>query len=330
MWTMKNKSIIHIANSKWCSIQLGKQRFPNLKNPRSLYRTISKMEMLYDDICRKENYMKKKLLFVGILLFVITFFIVGIPLIINESYKSGYGYITVWDGGSVLEYYGSIFGSAIAVATIVITIIFTRKQIKSERYLSNESYKWSKIESIFANILDAINPIRSLNDIMDNGFSDPSKAIHILQKYQMNCKLVCDQLNAHLNIADYSRLKKLIDEITKASDIFFKTSQVQVDNYTKLRDLQRRNVAEKMFNQEKEYPGCFSKQEISDGKKLIEKTNNYIYTDIEKDVSICNAEIIGKYETIYKELLKRKGSIFGTINLEVQQTADDMLKFKIR
>lgn len=288
------------------------------------------MEMLYDDICRKENYMKKKSLFVGILLFVITFFIVGIPLIINESYKSGYGYITVWDGRSVLEYYGSIFGSAIAVTPIVITVIFTRKQIKSERYLSNESYKWSKIESIFANILDAINPIRSLNDIMDNGFSDPSKAIHILQKYQMNCKLVCDQLNAHLNIADYSRLKKLIDEITKVSDIFFKTSQVQVDNYTKLRDLQRRNVVEKMFNQEEEYPGCFSKQEISDGKKLIEKTNNYIYTDIEKDVSICNAEIIGKYETIYKELLKRKGSIFGTINLEVQQTADDMLKFKIR
>lgn len=58
----------------------------------------------------------------------ITFLIVVIPLIINESYKLGYGYITVWDGDSVIEYYGSFFGSVIAIATIVITIIFTRKQ----------------------------------------------------------------------------------------------------------------------------------------------------------------------------------------------------------
>lgn len=165
---------------------------------------------------------------------------------------------------------------------------------------------------------------------MDDGFSDPSKAILTLQKYQMNCQMAGDKLNAHLNVADYSKLKKLIDEITKASDTFFKIIQNQVDNYIKLRNLQCRNIAKEVINQEKEHPGVFSKQELSDSEEMIEKTNNYIYADIENDVSICNAEIVRKYETIYKELLKSKCSIFEHISLEIQQNADNMLKFKIR
>lgn len=71
------------------------------------------------------------------------FLIVGIPIIINECYKANCGYITVWDGADVLGYYGAILGSIIAVATLAITIIFTKKQIQRDSFLKNENEKWT-------------------------------------------------------------------------------------------------------------------------------------------------------------------------------------------
>ena len=62
------------------------------------------------------------------------FLIVGIPIIINECYKANCGYITVWDGADVLGYYGDILGSIIAVATLAITIVFTKKQIQRDSF----------------------------------------------------------------------------------------------------------------------------------------------------------------------------------------------------
>ncbi|HHX60816.1 MAG TPA: hypothetical protein GX707_08895 [Epulopiscium sp.] len=45
---------------------------------------------------------------------------VAIPVIINQSYKSNSGYITLWDAADVLSYYGSFSG---AVGTIILGII---------------------------------------------------------------------------------------------------------------------------------------------------------------------------------------------------------------
>ena len=40
--------------------------------------------------------MKKKIIFGIIALVVALFFVIGIPFIINELYKTGNGYITMW------------------------------------------------------------------------------------------------------------------------------------------------------------------------------------------------------------------------------------------
>lgn len=60
--------------------------------------------------------------------------IVGVPVIINECYKADNGYITVWDGSDVLGDYGSILGTIIAMVTLAITIVFTKKQIQRDSY----------------------------------------------------------------------------------------------------------------------------------------------------------------------------------------------------
>lgn len=69
------------------------------------------------------------------------FLIIGVPIIINECYKANSGYTTVWDGADALGYYGAILGSVIAVATLAVTIIFTKKQIQRDNFIKNETEK---------------------------------------------------------------------------------------------------------------------------------------------------------------------------------------------
>lgn len=50
-----------------------------------------------------------------------------IPIVINESYKSGKGYITVWTGADVLSFYGALIG---AVGTIVLGIVAWKQNVR--------------------------------------------------------------------------------------------------------------------------------------------------------------------------------------------------------
>ena len=159
------------------------------------------------------------------------FLIIGVPIIINECYKANFGYITVWNGADALGYYGAILGSVIAVVTLAVTIIFTKKQIQREGYIRIETEKLSKLETIFGEILDSINPMETMKKVMDNGFIDPTKAINILQKYQLNCKTACDRLNAHLNMSDYPKFKKIQIEFTVDSSLNFQSIEVH-EEYT--------------------------------------------------------------------------------------------------
>ena len=85
---------------------------------------------------------------------------------------------------------------------------------------------------------------------MDNGFTDPTKAINILQKYQLNCKTACDRLNAHLNMSDYPKFKKIIESIASISEEFVSISQGEIDQYSDLRLWSHRETALKMLQNE--------------------------------------------------------------------------------
>ncbi|MBE6790775.1 MAG: hypothetical protein E7535_06255 [Ruminococcaceae bacterium] len=253
---------------------------------------------------------------------------IGVPLIINECYKANRGYITVWDGADVLGYYGTILGAAIAVLTLVATIAFTKKQIQRESYLRAETDKLSKLESIFLGILDSINPIETLKNVMDNGFSDPTKAINILQKYQLNCKTANDRLNAHLNMSDYPKFKVIIDSIANIAEEFVNISQGEIDQYSNLLLWTHRETAIKMLRNEEILPGSFSFQAIAFSKDVLEKTKDIDYVDIEKAIAQLNEEFIKAYETKFRSLLQLNGSTFEEVNAEVQQRADEILRLR--
>ena len=259
------------------------------------------------------------------------FLVVGIPIIINECYKANCGYITVWDGSDVLGYYGTILGSVIAVISIIVTIAFTKKQIQRDSFLKNENEKWDRLKSIFLQTLSDINPMRILKDVMDNGFTDPTKAITLLQRYQLDCKIANDLLNAHLNMNDYPKFKELIDSIATTAEVFVDISQKEIDQYSDFRLLQHKDTALEMLSIEKERPGSFSKENIAFNKDILEKTKTISHESINRQITQLNTEFIQAYEEKYRALLQLTGSTFETIAIETQRQADSMLSFgKVR
>ena len=255
------------------------------------------------------------------------FLVVGIPIIINECYKANCGYITVWDGSDVLGYYGTILGSVIAVISIIVTIAFTKKQIQRDSFLKNENEKWDRLKSIFLKTLSDINPMMILKDVMDNGFTDPTKAITLLQRYQLDCKIANDLLNAHLNMNDYPKFKELIDSIATTAEVFVDISQKEIDQYSDFRLLQHKDTALEMLSIEKERPGSFSKENIAFNKDILEKTKTISHESINQQITQLNTEFIQAYEEKYRALLQLTGSTFETIAIETQRQADSMLSF---
>ena len=86
----------------------------------------------------------KRVLKIILGILVISAFLVGIPIVINECYKANYGYSTAWDASAMLGYYGTILGAIITVVTFVATKTFT-KQIQRESFFKYESEEWSEL-----------------------------------------------------------------------------------------------------------------------------------------------------------------------------------------
>ena len=97
---------------------------------------------------KKQNrkvFSKKKqfkiiiIFFVSIFTFVLLTF--GIPIIINEVYKSNSGYLTLWDASDVLSFYSVILSGIITIGSLIVTIYFskkdTEKQIKHSHSQTN-------------------------------------------------------------------------------------------------------------------------------------------------------------------------------------------------
>ena len=254
------------------------------------------------------------------------FLIIGVPIIINECYKANSGYTTVWDGADALGYYGAILGSVIAVATLAVTIIFTKKQIQRDNFIKNETEKWSKIDRVFAAVLDDINPIRVMKDTMDNGITDPGKAMNILQKYQLTCEMAGDQLKVCLNSKDYPSVKLFIDSIISATKQFVAVAQKQVNQYSKLLSLKQRDIAEKAIKIQSQYPGSFSQSEMGEHYETLERTKDIKFDNIKDELCLFINETVAINNNVYKPLLKTKNEVFESINADIQKRADDILR----
>ncbi len=71
---------------------------------------------------------------VVIVLFVLLVFVV--PVIINELYKIGDGYITLWDASDVLSFYAVILSGIISITTVIVTVHYSKKDTDRQIRLS--------------------------------------------------------------------------------------------------------------------------------------------------------------------------------------------------
>lgn len=270
--------------------------------------------------------MKTKIRYIVETVLIVIFFMVGVPIIINEAYKTNSGYLTLWNAADVLSYYGTIVGAIATIISLAITISFTQKQIHRDSYLKREYEKWSRIESVFSGAINNINPMRPIIETMDNGLSNPNIATGTFQKYQLSCRIATDQLNAVLNTADFPKVKKLVEEINKASESFFQICQEEVAAYSKLRDFLSRDTAMQAIEMEMKYPGSFSPENLSNCRRILSETCEFRIEDIQNTISQVNGKMTSAYETAYRSLLQLKGITFETINLNIQKEADGILR----
>ena len=182
-----------------------------------------------------------------------------------------------------------------------------------------------KIESVFANVLDNINPIRLLMETMDKSFTNPSAAIGIIQKYQIACQTATDVLNGYLNIVDYPKVKPIVDTIGGFREEISQVLQDLIIEYSKLRNFCSRNTAKQTIEMENKYPNSFSTEDIAFSEKILKDTNGIQQSDIEKAIEQLNEKIIAIYYGAYRPLLQLKGSTFETINAETQKEANSIL-----
>ena len=146
--------------------------------------------------------------------------VIGIPIIINESYKANSGYMTMWGAADALSYYGAILGALVAVATVVVTILFTYKQIQRDSYLRRENEKWFDVESVFSNALNTINLMPPLIETMEINGIEPKEAIKQIQRYQVNANICLDQILTSLDSADYRKVRTLSNSMERAREKF--------------------------------------------------------------------------------------------------------------
>lgn len=260
-----------------------------------------------------------------LIVLAILFFVVGVPICINECYKIGPGYIIEWGAADVLSYYGTALGATATATAMVATITFTRKQIDRESYLKSEKEKWSKIEAVFIDALNSINPMLPLISTMGTSLSEPSATINTIQKYQIGCQVATDQLNAYLNTTDYPKVKMLIDEIGRASEQFRQIYQEEVEAYSKLRDFQGRDLWLKTLKMEAKYPNSFPQEELDFCKRNLTETKTLRFEDIQESIAQLNEKIISAYHSTHRSLLQLKGATFETINTEIQKNANSIL-----
>lgn len=274
----------------------------------------------------KKNVRKWVLLGLGA-----TFILVGVPILINECYKAGGGYITMWEASDVLSFYGTVVGAVIAVATIAITISFNRKQIQRDSYLKNETDRWTKIEEEVAKALDKINPqhvmlvnAESLTHSVDER---PYFAVSLIQRYQMDCRVALDQVNFYLEAADCVKLKPLLDAISTASEKFFEIAKRECELYTRISLLTGREAAVGLLKTEQNFPNTYPQEIIRYASSILEETKGVTLENVVKEIGQQNEKLAELYSTTYRDISPLKCKIFNDIYAEIQENADQILRF---
>lgn len=244
---------------------------------------------------------RKKLILVIVL--SILLFSVAIPIAINESYKHGVVYVTKWDAVDVLSYYGSLLGSVSTILALVITIIFTKKQIQRDRFLELNLTKWEKVDLSVTQMLIDISPLKMCNFKALNGSITENLHIIIsnLLQYEATAKTSLNNIKFYINPIEYRKIEVLIEEIYNSIMHFCKIGDELLDEYLTLQTLAL------------EHGGTIPNEELL---KHLDRA-----TEINKRIPLA-------HDAEYQRLFNMKRDVFERIYAEIEAEANQKLQFR--
>lgn len=267
--------------------------------------------------------MTKRILFTMFFILLIT---IGIPIIINESYKIG-GYITLWNAEDVLAYYGSVLSSVTAVGVLAVTIVFTRKQIQRESFLREEKEKWNKVDEIISKALMSINPLQ-VEQIVSEAIADTDIGViqSKLQMYIVNAKQSLDTVKCNIDSTEIEAIQDYINSLVAAIGIFVSHAEEFRNQYERMwkLDPQYNEASQYIGQQSSVTVSCVDKQTDTSEKPYKEMLDiaNHL-----KELALKTADL---YNTTYQDLLDQKRDVFRKINSNLDQQADRILLWEYR
>ncbi len=270
--------------------------------------------------------MRKKFKYI-LLGIVFLIFIVGIPIGINESYKFGRGYITLWEAKDVLLYYGSLLGAFVTAGVFAGTVIFTRRQIQKQDYESRERGRWNQIDETVTSALKQIHPLK-ISKITAQGTQVKTGVILTeLAEYAMDAKSALDMLNCHVTAEDYKRIEPLIINIVSTIDECCKISEAYSEQYNWIIQTEVRNSSLRLLEIEKQYPNSISEKRIEEYKKNVEDIHELDMNVYNQRLKKIGEDLVKICDAKYRPLLVQKRDIFDTIYKEIDSMALERLKF---
>lgn len=173
----------------------------------------------------------KKVIIYALVILLLIFLICGIPLIINESYKTSGGYITVWNGADVLAFYGAIFS---ALGSIVLGIVAWRQNkrlgmIEERTFLAQNSgsalitkISISGIKTFACNLNSHIEQIVATKEFLQNEKSAEYSSVSI------TCSLQPLNTQQHITLVS---LKSIVLTSSKDGEVLsFSTWAKSIEN----------------------------------------------------------------------------------------------------
>ena len=71
--------------------------------------------------------------------------LISIPFIINESYKSGKGYVTLWNASDMLSFYGSILSFLGSTVLGIVALVQNEKIRKFSLKVFDMEHRYEKV-----------------------------------------------------------------------------------------------------------------------------------------------------------------------------------------
>ncbi len=219
-----------------------------------------------------------------------------IPLFINEAYKRNGLYETVWSAQDALSYYGNILNAAVTAITVFITIKFTLKQLKRERYLEKRLSRLEKLDDIIMQALAAVSPMKVFEiPITDNdGLSYIKHWRNQLIDYNINIELALSTVESYVDLDKEPDVSKYIQNFKAASETYKELAN-HVEEVLRFEDDQEFDIAEPI-----------------DFQRLNKITS----------------KISEEYGTSYQKLLTEKRKLFEVLYQKADDHADGILSWK--